>query len=110
MMSLQGYFLASFLYLGIVFSLPVCMGLATLAFDLPVSNDEALGGLVLPAAAYVILGKAGEPASPTRSSQALWSRCRLREVMVAHFGGRWEALPIPAQELRLMKVLCGMIS
>ena len=62
-MSLQGYFLASFLYLGIVFSLPVCMGLATLAFDLPVSNDEALGGLVLPAAAYVILGKAGEPSS-----------------------------------------------
>ena len=64
-MPLQGYFLASFLYLGIVFSLPVCMGLATLAFDLPVSNDEALGGLVLPAAAYTVLGKGGEVACLT---------------------------------------------
>lgn len=42
-----------------MFSLPVCMGMASLALDLPVSNDEALQGLVLPAAAFVILGKAG---------------------------------------------------
>ena len=35
------------------------MGMASLALDLPVSNDEALQGLVLPAAAFVILGKAG---------------------------------------------------
>ena len=56
---MQGYFLAAFLFLGIVFSLPVCMGMASLALDLPVSNDEALQGLVLPAAAFVILGKAG---------------------------------------------------
>lgn len=57
---MQGYFLAAFLFLGIVFSLPVCMGTAALALNLPVSNDEALGGLVLPAAAFVILGKGGE--------------------------------------------------
>jgi hypothetical protein len=63
-LTLQGYFLAAFLYLGIVFSLPVCMGMASLALDLPVSVNEALEGLVFPATAYVILGKAGE-ASPS---------------------------------------------
>lgn len=71
-LTVQGYFLASFLFLAIVFSLPVCMGLAALAFDLPMSNDEALGGLVLPAAAYVILGKAGEPASITKCFKSVW--------------------------------------
>lgn len=59
----QGYFLASFLFLGIVFALPVALGSAALALDLPVSTDEALGGLVMPAAAYVLIGKAGVHAS-----------------------------------------------
>ena len=90
-MLLQGYFLASFLYLGIVFSLPVCMGLATLAFDLPVSNDEALGGLVLPAAAYVILGKAGEPAFPAGAPFTIQSRKSLYGAIV-HTGKGWEAV------------------
>ena len=65
-MPLQGYFLAAFLFLGIVFSLPVCMGMASLALDLPVSVNEALEGLVFPATAYVILGKSGEtfPSQP----------------------------------------------
>ncbi len=90
-MCLQGYFLASFLYLGIVFSLPVCMGLATLAFDLPVSNDEALGGLVLPAAAYVILGKAGEPALPAGAPSTIQSRESLYGAIV-HTGKGWEAV------------------
>jgi hypothetical protein len=55
--------LASFLFLGIVFALPVALGSAALALDLPVSTDEALGGLVMPAAAYVLIGKAGVHAS-----------------------------------------------
>lgn len=59
MLSAQGYFLGAFLFLGIVFALPVALGSAALALDLPVSNDEALGGLVFPAAAYVLDGKAG---------------------------------------------------
>ena len=33
---LQGYFLASFLFMAIVFSLPICLGLSALALDLPV--------------------------------------------------------------------------
>ena len=33
---LQGYFLASFLFMAIVFSMPICLGLAALALDLPV--------------------------------------------------------------------------
>ena len=73
-LTVQGYFLASFMFLAIVFSLPVCMGLAALAFNLPVSNDEALGGLVLPAAAYVILGKAGAPAFLTRLFKVYFRR------------------------------------
>ena len=36
--TLQGYFLASFLFMAIVFSLPICLGLAALALDLPVST------------------------------------------------------------------------
>ncbi len=31
----QGYFLGAFLYLGIVFSLPATLGVASLALDLP---------------------------------------------------------------------------
>lgn len=57
--ALQGYFLGAFLFLGIVFALPVALGSAALALNLPLSTDEALGGLVMPAAAYVLIGKSG---------------------------------------------------
>ncbi|BDA49838.1 Urea-proton symporter DUR3 [Coccomyxa sp. Obi] len=57
--AVKGYFLGGFLFLGIVFALPVALGSAALALDLPLSTDEALGGLVMPAAAYVLIGKSG---------------------------------------------------
>jgi len=34
---LQGYIVGTYLYFAIVFSLPICMGLAAVAMDLPVS-------------------------------------------------------------------------
>ena len=34
----QGYFLGAFLFLGIVFSLPATLGMASLALDLPVRD------------------------------------------------------------------------
>jgi len=37
---LQGYFLASFLFMAIVFSLPICLGLAALALNLPVRSSH----------------------------------------------------------------------
>jgi len=43
---------------AIAFSLSMRVETAALALYLPVSNDEALEGLSLPAAAFVILGKA----------------------------------------------------
>ncbi|KAK9909531.1 hypothetical protein WJX75_003728 [Coccomyxa subellipsoidea] len=55
----KGYFLASFLFLAIVFALPICLGLGALALDLPLSVGEALSGLVMPASAYVLIGPAG---------------------------------------------------
>ena len=55
----QGYFLAAYLYMTIVFVLPLAAGVLALALDLPVSIDEAYGGLILPASAYVIMGKSG---------------------------------------------------
>ena len=55
----QGYFLAAFLFLGIVFSLPLCLGVFALALDLPVNTNEALAGLIMPASAYVLMGKGG---------------------------------------------------
>ncbi|CAK0787648.1 hypothetical protein CVIRNUC_010870 [Coccomyxa viridis] len=55
----RGYFLASFLFMAIVFSLPICLGLSALALDLPLSQTEALEGLVAPASAFVLLGQAG---------------------------------------------------
>ena len=83
---MQGYAIGSYLYLGIVFSLPmVCklpfgltvippllararaasmgvrqgIALGGLALDLPISLDEVYNDLVLPASASVIMGKAG---------------------------------------------------
>jgi len=43
---------------AIAFSLSVRVETVALAFYLPNSNDEALEGLLLPAATFVILGKA----------------------------------------------------
>ncbi|KAK9809017.1 hypothetical protein WJX72_007974 [[Myrmecia] bisecta] len=57
--AVKGYALASYIYFAIVFCLPLSMGLAALALNLPVNVDEALAGLVLPAAADAIIGKAG---------------------------------------------------
>lgn len=56
----QGYFMAAWMYLGITFSIPLSLGVFAVALDLPLSNDEALQGLVMPASAYVLLGKGGE--------------------------------------------------
>ena len=58
---MQGYFLAAFLFLGIVFSLPMSLGMYALALNLPVNVNEALAGLIMPASAYVLLGKTGAP-------------------------------------------------
>lgn len=38
---LQGYVVGTYLYFAIVFSLPICMGLAAIAMDLPVSTATA---------------------------------------------------------------------
>lgn len=57
---LQGYFMGAWMYLGIVFTLPLGLGVYALALDLPVNTDEALQGLVMPASAYVLLGKGGD--------------------------------------------------
>ncbi len=40
----------------------MALGSAALALNLPLSTDEALGGLVMPAAAYVLIGKSGTEA------------------------------------------------
>ena len=58
--AVQGYFMGAWMYLGIVFTLPLGLGVYALALDLPVSTDEALQGLVMPASAYVLLGKGGD--------------------------------------------------
>lgn len=72
----QGYLLASFLFLGIVFALPVALGSAALALDLPFSSDEALGGLVFPGTAYVLIGKAGTANFHRQRNQLLTVRLR----------------------------------
>jgi hypothetical protein len=54
-----------------VFSLPAALGVAALALDLPVSVNEALGGLVFPATAYVLDGKAGACIN-AQQSPCLW--------------------------------------
>lgn len=52
--------MGAWMYLGIVFTLPLGLGVYALALDLPVSTDEALEGLVMPASAFVLLGKGGD--------------------------------------------------
>ena len=70
-MMLQGYLLGSYMYLSIVFIVPLSLGVVAVALDLPLSNDEALEGLVMPASAYVLLGKRGQPSACMLSSIAL---------------------------------------
>ena len=69
-MLVQGYFLGAWMYLGIIFTLPLGLGVLALALDLPLSTNEALEGLVMPASAYVLLGKGG--VSHKRPSE-LWA-------------------------------------
>lgn len=57
---LQGYLLGSYMYLSIVFIVPLSLGVVAVALDLPLNNTEALEGLVMPASAYVLLGKGGQ--------------------------------------------------
>ena len=57
---LQGYLLGSYMYLSIVFIVPLSLGVVAVALDLPLNTDEALEGLVMPASAYVLLGKGGQ--------------------------------------------------
>ena len=52
--------MGAWMYLGIVFIIPLSLGVFALVTDLPISTDEALQGLVMPASAYVLLGKGGE--------------------------------------------------
>ena len=52
--------MGAWMYLGIVFIIPLSLGGFAIVTDLPISNDEALQGLVMPASAYVLLGKGGE--------------------------------------------------
>ena len=55
----QGFIMANVIFMGIVFCLPLAPGLFALAVDLPVNLTEAYAGLVLPASAYVLMGKSG---------------------------------------------------
>ena len=55
--------MGAWMYLGIVFIIPLSLGVFAIVTDLPISTDEALQGLVMPAAAYVLLGKGGEPSA-----------------------------------------------
>ena len=73
--SLQGYFLAAFLFLAIVFSLPIGLGVYALALDLPVNTNEALAGLVMPASAFVLLGKAGARLLCVAAALCMRGRC-----------------------------------
>ena len=55
--------MGAWMYLGIVFIIPLSLGVFAIVTDLPISTDEALQGLVMPAAAYVLLGKGGPPSA-----------------------------------------------
>ena len=67
--TLQGYFLASFLFMAIVFSLPICLGLAALALDLPVST---LIILYIPYSAKSILHTPSNPQIRCLAADILW--------------------------------------
>jgi SSS family transporter len=55
----KGYILGGILWFCIPFTLATCLGLASRALDLPLTAAEAGEGLVPPAAATYLLGKAG---------------------------------------------------
>ncbi|GMH28776.1 hypothetical protein Nepgr_030619 [Nepenthes gracilis] len=55
----KGYLLGGLVWFAVPFSLATSLGLAALALDLPLSESEASHGLVPPATAIALMGKAG---------------------------------------------------
>ena len=58
-MRIRGYILGGLLWFAVPFSLATALGLTALALDLPLSAAEVSAGLVPPAVAYYLFGKAG---------------------------------------------------
>lgn len=57
--SWKGYILGGLCWFAIPFSLATSLGLAAVALSLPLTLNEARGGLVPPAAAYHLMGRGG---------------------------------------------------
>lgn len=55
----KGYILGGLMWISIPFGLATALGLAAVALDLPMTVQDANEGLVPPAVAYFLLGKAG---------------------------------------------------
>lgn len=55
----KGYILGGLLWFAVPYTLSTCLGLGSLALDLPLSTDEVSKGLVPPAIAYYLFGKGG---------------------------------------------------
>ena len=55
----KGYLLGGLVWFAVPFSLATSLGLGALALDLPITASEASHGLVPPATAIALMGKAG---------------------------------------------------
>ena len=55
----KGYLLGGLVWFAVPFSLATSLGLGAVALDLPISKVEASAGLVPPATAIALMGKAG---------------------------------------------------
>ncbi|KAL8063830.1 hypothetical protein ABFX02_01G052400 [Erythranthe guttata] len=55
----KGYLLGGLVWFAVPFSLATSLGIGALALDLPITADEAARGLVPPATAIALMGKAG---------------------------------------------------
>ncbi|KAL6348441.1 hypothetical protein AAG906_005751 [Vitis piasezkii] len=55
----KGYLLGGLVWFAVPFSLATSLGLGALALDLPITENEASRGLVPPATAIALMGKAG---------------------------------------------------
>nr|AGS56986.1 solute:sodium symporter [Salicornia europaea] len=55
----KGYLLGGLVWFSVPFSLATSLGIGALALDLPITSNEALHGLVPPATAVALMGKAG---------------------------------------------------
>ncbi|KAI4314577.1 hypothetical protein L6164_027469 [Bauhinia variegata] len=55
----KGYLLGGLIWFAVPFSLATSLGLGALALDLPITESEASHGLVPPATAVALMGKAG---------------------------------------------------